>query len=51
MIDIGEVAAEFLALALDPYPRKPGVEFAPPEEEAPTGSAFGALARLKDDKS
>lgn len=51
MIDIGEVAAEFLALALDPYPRKPGVEFAAPEDEAPRGSAFDALARLKGDKS
>ena len=27
MIDLGEVATEFLALALDPYPRKPGVHF------------------------
>jgi uncharacterized metal-binding protein YceD (DUF177 family) len=26
-IDLGALAAEFLALALDPYPRKPGVSF------------------------
>ena len=26
-IDLGAVAAEFLALGLDPYPRKPGVDF------------------------
>lgn len=26
-IDLGALAAEFLALGLDPYPRKPGVEF------------------------
>ena len=26
-IDLGALAAEFLALALDPYPRKPGVAF------------------------
>lgn len=27
-IDLGSLAAEFLALGLDPYPRKPGVAFA-----------------------
>ena len=26
-IDLGALAAEFLALGLDPYPRKPGVAF------------------------
>ncbi len=26
-IDAGETVAEFVALAIDPYPRKPGVEF------------------------
>jgi uncharacterized metal-binding protein YceD (DUF177 family) len=26
-IDLGSLASEFLALALDPYPRKPGAEF------------------------
>lgn len=30
VIDLGAVAAEFFALALDPYPRKPGAVFAPP---------------------
>ncbi|MBV1704630.1 MAG: DUF177 domain-containing protein [Hyphomicrobiales bacterium] len=31
-IDVGALAAEALSLALDPYPRKPGVAFvAPPE--------------------
>ena len=35
-IDVGELVAEELALALDPFPRKPGVEFrAPPEYTAP----------------
>ena len=29
MIDVGALAAEFLALGLDPYPKKPDVEFAP----------------------
>lgn len=28
-IDLGALAAEFLSLALDPYPRKPGVDFEP----------------------
>ncbi len=49
-IDLGRVAAEFLALALDPYPRKPGVEFQSPEPEEEDGgkaSPFAALAKLK----
>ena len=29
-IDLGALAAEFFALGLDPYPRKPGVDFTPP---------------------
>ncbi len=29
VVDLGEVVAESLALELDPYPRKPGEEFAP----------------------
>jgi len=34
-VDLGELAAEFVALGLDPYPRKPDAEFeAPAEEEA-----------------
>lgn len=43
-IDLGALAAEFLALALDPYPRKPGVAFAPPAEDAAPESPFDALA-------
>jgi uncharacterized metal-binding protein YceD (DUF177 family) len=45
-IDLGALTAEFLALGLDPYPRKPGVVF---DEERtnsePTDSPFAALAR------
>jgi uncharacterized metal-binding protein YceD (DUF177 family) len=50
-IDLGSLTAETLALALDPYPKKPGVEFeAPPEPEAsPDESPFAQLARLKKD--
>jgi uncharacterized metal-binding protein YceD (DUF177 family) len=49
-IDLGEVAAEFLALGIDPYPRKPGVEFdaGPTSDKDP--SPFAALAQLKKDK-
>ncbi|PIK68854.1 metal-binding protein, partial [Methylobacterium frigidaeris] len=45
-IDLGSLTAEFLALGLDPYPRKPGVAFDLPaaeEEETP----FAALQGLK----
>ncbi|MEJ8573716.1 DUF177 domain-containing protein [Microbaculum marinum] len=49
-IDIGALAAEHVALGLDPYPRKPGVEFAPGEfddgEEEEKGP-FAALSALK----
>ncbi|MGH6834299.1 MAG: YceD family protein [Methylocella sp.] len=38
-IDLGALAAEFLALNLDPYPRKPGVTF---EEIYVGGKASGA---------
>ncbi|WP_029002364.1 YceD family protein [Azorhizobium doebereinerae] len=50
-IDLGLLVTEFLALGLEPYPRKPGEVFEPYEEsaesEAPV-SPFAALARLKD---
>ncbi|HKH81771.1 MAG TPA: DUF177 domain-containing protein [Methylovirgula sp.] len=48
MIDVGALAAEFLALGLDPYPKKPGVEFVPmtvPEEK---GGPFDVLKKLTD---
>lgn len=52
-IDIGELVAQHLSLALDPYPRKPGVAFEEiddpyepePEEEKP--NPFAKLASLK----
>ncbi|CCG42146.1 YceD family protein [Magnetospirillum molischianum] len=53
-IDLGEVVAEQLALALDPFPRAPGAAFeAPPDtDEAPTlkASPFSALAALRQKK-
>lgn len=47
VIDLGTVTLEFLALALDPYPRKPGAAFAEPAPEEPPESPFAALARLR----
>ena len=51
MIDFGAVVVEFLALACDPYPRKPGVAFgevAFGDHGQPEVSPFAALERLKD---
>jgi hypothetical protein len=46
-IDLGEAAAEQLALALDPYPHKPGAAL-PAEAQEPLDSPFAALARRSD---
>ena len=47
-IDLGALASEFLALGLDPYPRKPGARFEPVIEDASEPpSPFAALAKLK----
>jgi hypothetical protein len=49
-VDLGAVVVEFLALGLDPYPRKPGVEFTPDpvlDDEPTAESPFAALASLK----
>ena len=63
-IDLGAVASEFFALGLDPYPRKPGVEFVPEalissgkskaamkQEETKLENPFAALARLRPEGS
>ncbi len=42
-IDLGALAAEFLALGLDPYPRKPGVEFQQPLEPEAGATPFAVL--------
>jgi hypothetical protein len=49
-IDLGALAVEFLALALDPFPRKPGAAFAA-ETDTEAAGAFAALAALKPGKS
>jgi len=51
-VDIGETVAQYLALALDPYPRAPGVRFEPvvyagPEHKVLENSPFSALASLR----
>ncbi len=47
-IDLGALVVEFFSLGVDPYPRKPGVEFEPPQELAATVSPFSALADRKE---
>lgn len=48
VIDLGQLALEFLILGIDPYPRKPGVAFIPPENpEDPDEHPFAALKALK----
>lgn len=51
-IDLGALATEFLILAVDPYPRKPGAELVvpAPAEPAPESkpSPFEQLSGLKD---
>jgi uncharacterized metal-binding protein YceD (DUF177 family) len=53
-INLGEVVTEELALALDPYPRKPGAEvpdsYRKAAEEGSKISPFAALAKLKTAK-
>lgn len=48
VIDLGQLALEFLILGIDPYPRKPGVAFTPPETpDDPDEHPFAALKALK----
>ncbi len=45
-VDLGALATEFLILGLDPYPRKPGAVFQPPQDVKPDPGPFAALAGL-----
>ncbi len=47
-IDLGALAAEFTALSLDPYPKKPGIvfDYREDDDEKPP-SPFSALAGIK----
>lgn len=48
-IDLGQIAAEFLVLGINPYPRKPGIAFVPPTTPVdPDEHPFAALRALKD---
>lgn len=49
-IDLGALAAEFFALGLDPYPRKPGAAFKSPQKPETTVSPFAALAERANKK-
>jgi len=44
-VDLGEAAAEQLALALDPYPRSPALPPIPDTDDAAPPSHFAALAK------
>jgi uncharacterized metal-binding protein YceD (DUF177 family) len=47
-IDLAAVVGEFLTLAVDPYPRKPGAVFeSPADASAGKESPFAALEKLK----
>ena len=46
-IDLGALTAEFLALGLDPYPRKPGIDFSYQDPADEKDSPFAALGKLK----
>ena len=48
-IDLGALTAEFLALGLDPYPRKPDADFQLRAIGDPADSPFAALGKLKRD--
>jgi uncharacterized metal-binding protein YceD (DUF177 family) len=46
-VDLGALATEFLILGIDPYPRKQGVQFAPPKVAEAGEHPFAVLAPLK----
>jgi hypothetical protein len=46
-VDLGTLTAEFLALGLDPHPRKPGVDFTFEAGDDTPQSPFAALGKLK----
>jgi uncharacterized metal-binding protein YceD (DUF177 family) len=46
-VDLGMIATEFLVLAIDPYPRKPGAVFESPAMPDDRARPFAGLAALK----
>ncbi len=53
-IDLGDIVAEFVAMGLDPYPRKPGAVFEPIIEDDPANDdkiqPFAGLSALKPEE-
>ena len=47
-VDLGATAAEYLALAIDPYPRKLGAEFAEESRSEANAGPFAELAKLRN---
>ncbi len=47
VVDLGALATEFLLLAIDPYPRKPGAMFEAPSTSEPFAGPFAGLAALQ----
>ena len=49
-IDLGELVAEFLSLAINPYPRAADADAQAEQyhSEAPSDGPFAALAKLQD---
>jgi hypothetical protein len=46
VVDLGTLATEFLILGVDPYPRKPGAVFEPPQDVNRDQGPFATLGRL-----
>lgn len=49
VLDIGEIVAQQLSLALDPFPRTPGAVWSGPDEGAPAGEAEPDRAKPFED--
>ena len=49
-LDLGEIVAQYLALGLNPYPRKPGLEYIDQSEPEDKPNPFAVLASLKEKK-
>lgn len=48
-VDLGDLVVQTLALALDPFPRRPGAIFEQPQAR-PEDTPFGILSRLTESK-
>ena len=51
LIDLGELVAQHLAVALDPYPRKPGVSLDAVKSEPPGENTYKPFAKLVELKN